>query len=219
MGLFDKLFGKKQEPVKPVQDKAAEKFYLEKDDALQHVLGKSAGFVGHAIIPFAVGGAVDMYYYPNLIEGTAFATQELIEYNGKSPIPNKFGTYELVAFTRHPYSTGKMGEGDFGKIERRFCGIFTGVGNFSYMAKLGPGETCELPVNNQPNRCLIFDEFKVEGKEFTFGGKTHSLLLIIEVHRDEMQFAMDYGSGELFKLLKAANVYPYSDLDRDSVVA
>ncbi len=48
-----------------------------KEKALQKVLGPMHNTVGHAIISFQVGGAVDMYYFPNGIAGTAFATMEL----------------------------------------------------------------------------------------------------------------------------------------------
>jgi hypothetical protein len=47
------------------------------------------GFVGHAIIPFQIGGAVDMYYFPNGIPGTGFATVELIEPDGSGPKPHR----------------------------------------------------------------------------------------------------------------------------------
>ena len=70
----------------------------------------------------------------------------------------------------------------------------------------------------EPNICLIFDEFKPEGKEFTVGNRKHGLLLIIEVHRDEMEFAMNNGTAKLIEKLKDAGYYPYSDLDRKSVI-
>lgn len=47
------------------------------------------------------GGAVDMFYFPNGIQGTGFATMELLEPDGSGPKPNRIGTYELVAFSKH----------------------------------------------------------------------------------------------------------------------
>lgn len=111
-----------------------------------------------------------------------------------------------------------MGEGPFGKIERRFCGIFTGIGNFSFQAKLEPGETCEFPVDDEPNRCLIFDEYEIGENTFKVQDEKYGLLLVIEVHRDEMEYAMENGSQKLIELLKSYGYYPYSDLDRASVV-
>ena len=206
------------EEVQKQTDEESDQFYNDKENTLEKVLGESNGLVGHAIVSFAVGGAVDMYYYHNGILGTGFATQELIEPDGTGPVPNRLGTYELVAFTKHKYVNVPIGEGSFGKIERRICGIFTGIGNFSFQAKLEPGETCELPDNDEPNKCLIFDQYQEQGQDFIINGKEYGLLLVMEVHRDEMEYARQNGSSELLKILKQKGVYPYSDLDRESVL-
>lgn len=216
MSFFDKIFGKKK--TNDRIDEELDQFYLDKDKFLEESLGKQTPTVGHAIISFEAGGAVDMYYYHHKDKGTIFATQELINPKGENPIPNRLGLYELVALTKHSYQGDKVGEGLFGAIERRFCGIFTGIGNFSFQAKLEPGETCELPVDGGPNRCLIFDEYRDSKKPFIVNGQEYGLLLIIEVHRDEMQYAMEYGSEKLFTLLREKGHYPYSDLGRESVI-
>ena len=78
--------------------------YELKVQGLENVLGKMHNMVGHAIIPFGVGGSVDMYYFLNHIQGTSFATMELLDPEGNGPKPNRIGTYELVAFTKQPYN-------------------------------------------------------------------------------------------------------------------
>jgi hypothetical protein len=40
----------------------------------------------------------------------------------------------------------------------------------------------------------------------------------MEVHRDEMDFAMANGTGKLIEKLKEKGYYPYSDLNRESVI-
>jgi hypothetical protein len=218
MNLFKKLFGKK-EVKKEFTQEEYDKDYELKSTGLEKVLGKSHNLVGHAIIPFEVGGAVDMYYYPNGIKGTGFATMELIKPDGTGPIPNRTGTYELVAFTKLDYIQDTTKTNPFNLIERHICGIFTGIGNYSFQAKLEPLETCELPIHEgKPNLCLIFDDYKPEGKEFKIGDKKHGLLLIVEVFRDEMEFAMANGTGKLIDRLKEKGYYPYSDLNRESVI-
>lgn len=216
MSFLKKLFGKDESPK--WTEETLEEFYIAKDQSLQEALGEQTPTVGHAIIPFEVGGAVDMYYYHHKSKGTIFATQELINPDGSNPIPNRLGLYELVAVTKQAFQSDEMGEGLFGKIERRFCGIFTGIGNFSFQAKLEPGETCELPVEDEPNRCLVLDEYKGERKEFNIQNQKYGLLLVIEVHRREMEYAMENGSDKLIQSLKDNGHYPYSDLDRESVV-
>ena len=199
--------------------------YELKKEGLERILGPMHDMVSHAIIPFQVGGAVDMYYFPHAIPGTAFVTMELIEPNGSGPQPSRIGTYELIAFTRleitrdekYEVIHGKDG-GSFNAIERRLCGIFTSIGRYSAIAILNPCETCEVPAEkDEPYACLVLDEWKKPGLEFKIGSRKHGLLLCIEIFRSEMEFAMQNGSQALFKRLKAKGYYPYSDLDRQPV--
>ena len=218
MNIFKKIFGKK-EIKKEFTQEEYDKDYELKMAGLEYVLGKSHNLVGHAIIPFEIGGAVDMYYFPNGIKGTGFATMELLKPDGTGTIANRLGTYELVAFTKLEYVQDTVETNPFNLIERRICGILTGIGSYSFEAKLEPLETCEMPRNEEEvNLCLIFDEYKLDGKEFRVGNRKHGLLLIIEVHRNEMEFAMNNGTGKLIEKLKEKGYYPYSDLDRESVI-
>ena len=218
MNIFKKIFGKK-EVKKEFTEEEFDKDYELKMAGLEFVLGKSADLVGHAIIPFEVGGAVDMYYFPNGIKGTGFATMELLKPDGTGSIPNELGTYELVAFTKLDYVQDKEETNPFNLIERHICGILTGIGSYSFSAKLNPLDTCEMPTQEgKPNICLIFDDYKPNGREFKIGNRKHGLLLIMEVHKDEIEFAMDNGTAKLIEKLKDAGYYPYSDLDRKSVI-
>jgi hypothetical protein len=218
MNIFKKLFGKTEIKKEFTQEECDTDYEL-KMAALESVLGKSHNLVGHAIIPFEIGGAVDMYYFPNGIKGTGFATMELIQPDGTGPIPNKLGTYELVAFTKLDYNKDATETLPFNLIERRICGIFTTIGNYSSQAKLEPLETCEVPQGEgEPNTCIFFDNYNPDGKKFKIGNRNHGLLLIMEVFRDEMEYAMENGTAKLIAKLKEKGYYPYSDLDRKSVV-
>ena len=185
--------------------------------AFEHLLGPMHPLVRHAIIPYAVGGAVDMYYFPNATEGTAFVTMELIEPDGTGPLPSRVGTYELIAFTRHKIGDSSS-EKPFQTLERRICGIFTTVGRYSTEAILNPGDTCEVPAGDGPNCCLLFDEFTNPQQRLQIGDSQHALLLCIEVFPQEMAFAVEHGSARLLDRLKSHGVYPYSDLDRPPAV-
>jgi hypothetical protein len=195
-----------------------EKSYDEKAQGLESLLGKPHELVGHAIVGFDAGGAVDMYYYPNGIKGTGFATMELIQPDGTGPIPNRNGTYELVAFTKLDFDSDSTHTSPFSLIERRTCGSFTSIGLYSFEAKLEPGETMEIPRDAEPTRCFVFDEYKPDNKDFLIGDQKHGLLLVIEIFRDEMEYAMENGSAGLLKKLKTNGYYPYSDLNRPSVL-
>ena len=222
MGFFSDLFKKLK--VEKISDEKLDAFFHEKEEAMKMILGEMYDQVGHAIIPFQIGGAVDMYYFPNAIEGTTFATMELIEYENRGPIPNRNGMYELIAFTKHKMNQhvgafNQDTDNPFEKIERRMCGIFTSIGNYSFQAKLEPKDTCEIPGDDgEENICLVFDEYVREGTEFKINDKVYGLLVCIEVFRSEMEYAMEYRSEELFKRFKDKGYYPYSDLDRQPVV-
>lgn len=220
MNFLKKLF-RKSDKSTPIEssEQEYELDYEQKSQGLKNVLGEMHDLVGHAIIPFAVGGAVDMYYFPNHIKGTGFATMELIEPDGTGPLPNRFGTYELVAFTRHDYNNREGIQTPFNLIENKIWGIFTTIGFFSREAILNPYETCEVPNSDgEENTCLVFDLYEPDNKKFKIGGRQHHLLLCLQIFRSEMNFARENGSEELLEKLKKAGHYPYSDLDRQPVV-
>lgn len=208
-----------------------ERDYELKKQGLERVLGPMEDVVGHAIIPFAIGGAVDMYYFRYPAGGTAFATMELLDPKGNGPQPSEIGTYELVSFTRHSMHAqswaGRVNQrfnrskssrpAAFDAIERRMCGIFSDLGRYASEAVLNPFETCELPTDG-PSICLFFDEYKRPDVDFAVGSRKHVLLLVIEVFPSEMEFAEQKGGLELIKRLKARGVYPYSDMERNPVV-
>ncbi|MES2130785.1 MAG: suppressor of fused domain protein [Bacteroidota bacterium] len=222
MSFFKKLFGAKDQKPGPSSqehnDEAFQKDYDLKLKGLEAILGTMHHMVGHAIIPFSIGGAVDMYYFPNHIKGTGFATMELLEPDGKGPLPNRLGTYELVAFTKQPYTDIEGEQTAFNLIERKICGIFTKIGFYSRQAVLNPNETCEVPnKQGEENTCLVFDLYNPDNKEFMIGDSKHHLLLCLQVYRSEMEYARASGTKELIKKLKEAGHYPYSDLDRQAV--
>jgi hypothetical protein len=219
MSFFKKLFGKsdEKEPI-DFTEREHELDYELKSQGLENVLGKMHNLVGHAIIPFAVGGAVVMYYFPNHIKGTGFATMELLEPDGAGPLPNRLGTYELIAFTKHDYDSSEDAQAPFNLVERRVCSTFTSIGCFSRQAVLNPSDTCEVPNGvGEENTCLILDLYEPDNKEFKIGARKHHLLLCLEIFRSEMEFARANGSEKLFLKLKESGHYPYSDLDRQRV--
>lgn len=220
MSFLKKLFGKKEKPSKKeFTEEEHEKYYKLKSEGLEAVLGEMHHLVGHAIIPFAIGGAVDMYYFPNHIKGTGFATMELLAPDGTGPLENRFGTYELVAFTKYEHNSSEDTQTPFNLIERRVCGFLTAIGMYSSQAILNPKETIEVPNGkDKENTCLILDLYQPNGKKFRIGNQEHHLLLCLQIFRSEMDFARQNGSDELFKILKEKGIYPYSDLDREPVV-
>ena len=212
-----KRLSRSKESKPKSSDEDYHKHFKLKKAGMERVLGPMHEIVGHAIIPFQVGGPVDMYRFASAREGTAFATMELIEPDGSGPQPSRIGTYELVAFTKQ-----KIDDIDshnrFSEAELRIRSILTSVARYSYHAVLNPLETCEVPEGeDKPSRCVVFDEWKKRGSDFRIGRKKHGLLLCIEVLQSEMEFAVQHGSRLLLKRLREKGYYPYSDLDRKPV--
>ncbi len=195
----------------------AREWYATKTAAMVEILGEEHGVVMHSIIPYAIGGGLDLYYFPQGVEGTAIATKELCEIPGQGSSNDVFDLYELVMFTRHALSLddAKDGSTPFGRAHHSINAILYCIARYSEQATLNPLETCEFPADMETvgGKCLIFDAYGTDADHAEFG-----LLAIIEITRSEMDYAREFGGGELIAKLKQAGYYPYSDLDRPAVV-
>jgi hypothetical protein len=195
----------------------------QKDRALEATLGPMADMIGYAMMPLGMIGTmrvgqVDMYYYPTHIEGTGFATMELIKPHGKGPVPNRLGTYELVAFTKQPYNHPEQTPPTaFNQIERRICDTFSQIAILAREKALNPFELCKLTDADGNDKYVIFDAYEVEGKPFKVGEETHHLLLCLEIKEEELATVAMFGHQEFVGMLKMIGIYPYSDLDRNWV--
>jgi hypothetical protein len=213
--LFKKLFAQKPAPRRFTNEQY-ETHYHHKVAGLERVLGTMHNFVKHAIIPFDMGGNVDMYFFGGIIPGTAFVTMEMIQPDGKGPVPSRIGTYEFVAFTKLPFGDMTIKE-EWDKVERRMCWAFTDLGNYVKQYAIKPRDTAETPQKDLPNRCYIFDEYKHPQNKFMIGNQQHGLMLVLEVFPSEMEYAMQHGSDVVVNALKEKGHYPYCDLDRQPV--
>lgn len=200
------------------EDAAAQEWYDRKSALMEAMLGPEHDMVMHAIIPYAIGGGLDLYYYPNGRPGTAIATKELSEVPGEGSSNDVFQNYELVMFTRHAVDLdAKEDEEGFGRAQHSINAILNAIAPYSAQATLNPNETCEFPADfpDVGGACLIFDGFACHTDDVVdrFG-----LLLLLEVFRSEMEYARSHGGGALLAKLKEAGHYPYSDMDRRPVV-
>jgi len=197
-------------------EKFAREWYDNKTAMMVEILGKEHDIVMHAIIPYAIGGGLDLYYYPNGITGTAGATKELCEMPGQGSSNDVFENYELVMFTRHALALDDAQEEStpFGRAQHTINAILNCIAPYSSQATLNPHETCEFPEDMETigGKCLIFDAYEFDGQLAEFG-----LLVIIEIYRSEMDYAREHGGEKLLAKLKKADYYPYSDMERRAV--
>lgn len=199
-------------------EKAWQQWYDRKSELMEELLGKEHEMVMHAMIPYAIGGGLDLYYYPNGVPGTGIATKELSEAPGEGSSNDVFQSYELVMFTKHPLDLNAVKDEAtaFGQAHAVINEILNAMAPYSAQATLNPCETCEFPAEMPTigGRCLIFDGYPSfpDDESAEFG-----LLAVIEVFRSEMDYARKNGGDKLLERLKARGHYPYSDLDREPV--
>ena len=218
--MFGWLFNKKRKYTEEEEERLEEEWYDKKSEIMEALLGKEHDMVMHALIPYEIGGALDLYYYPNGIKGTAIATKELSFVCRESPANSSYDSYEFVMFTEEKLNLDSADDENtgFGKAHTNISSVLNPVAQYSEQAILNPRETCEFPVDMEEigGKCLIFDCYEPDGpvtNEQNFG-----LMLIIEVFRDEMEYAMNHDGESLLRKLKEAGVYPYSNLNREPVV-
>lgn len=199
-----------------VDSDSSDEWYDYKSRFMESILGPEHDMVMHAMLPYGLGGSLDLYYYPNGIEGTGIATKELSDGPGEGSSNEQFETYEFVMFTRYPVSLDDVRKKHtpFGNVHASINAILNCMAPYSTQATLNAHDTCEFPADMERlgGRCLIFDSYKLE-EPAPFG-----LMLIMEVHRSEMEFARNIGCEQLIENLKAAGYYPYSDMEREPVV-
>ncbi|MES2982911.1 MAG: hypothetical protein V4727_11405 [Verrucomicrobiota bacterium] len=163
------LFGAKKAPEPPEHDEeAASQWYDEKSAYMEAVLGKEHDMVMHAIIPYAVGGGLDLYYYPNGIEGVGIATKEVSDLPDQGSSNKQFDQYELVMFTRHQLNLdiAKDKSTAFGKAHSNINSILNCIAPYSAQATLNHNETCEFPAEMEGlgGKCLIFQAYGWTGE-------------------------------------------------------
>lgn len=217
--MFERVFrwlGRRTEGPN-LDEAAANAWYAEKDAFLVQQLGAEHDMVMHALIPFAVGGGLDLYYFPNGVPGTAIATKELSELPGEGPSNQDFDNYELVMFTRQQIDLEHAQDENhpFGQMHRTMNGVLNHIARYAAMATLNSSETCEFPEDMEGvgGKCLIFDAYPNASD-----GRRLGLLAVIEIFRSELEFKQQHGGAALIDRLKKAGHYPYSELDRVPVV-
>jgi hypothetical protein len=198
------------------EEEAEQRWHDHRAALMEELLGKEHDLVGHSVVPYALGGSLDLHYYPNGLAGTAIATQELAEEGTANRV---FRCYELVMFTRHPVDlvVAKDVGAPFGQMHKVISAFLNVLAPYSAKATLNPNDTCEFPADipTVGGRCMIFDgypSYSDDCEPAEFG-----LLVVIEVFRSEMEYACRNGGGRLLERLKAKGHYPYSDLFRQPV--
>ncbi len=182
----------------------------------REVLGESADVVLHALIPFAAGGSLDWYFYPNHLPGaTIAATMELSEPCDRGARNRIYRNYEIIMATR--LSVDALTERKRPPEAQYLYETMNHFAHYARQATLNPRETIEFPADfdseSLRGACFVIDSYPAGDGKRKFG-----LMLLMQIHRSEMEHAMGNGSGELLRRLKEAGYYPYTGIDRPAVL-
>lgn len=169
---------------------------------LESVLGKTDGTVLHARRPFNLGGQADVLVFPNHIPGRVYATCELL--GEPSQKQNTLGTDELAVAHRDAHDWGPA--------------TISHLARYTCETRLEPGQTMDLGRNFPKGSTMAGLLFIAYGGRFEYLGGKAGLLMCWAITRDEMDACRSGKRNEVFASLKAAGVYPYSDLFRPSVL-
>lgn len=207
--MFGKLFG----GGKQDGSAADEAFADAKQAGLERALGPMDEMVLHSIIPFFIGGGLDLYAFSGCIPGKVIATQELIGRRKKDrPKQGAFGAFELVACVRP--GVGLDSEAEIGLVRT----LLNPLAQYAFMAKLKPGDTAEIPMDDgEPSLGVLFGEFVGKGP-FEIEGERFGLLLCVPLVGGELAFARREGGAALRAKLEGAGVWPYAVAGRRGVV-
>ena len=165
--------------------------------ALAGVLGQGHDNVFHAPHPFALGGNADVMAFQHHLKGVVYVTAEL---TGK--LDACYADYELMICHRSPDDWGPN--------------IISRLAPYTQQAYISAAESMDIdgaaPAGSRI-KALLFDTYAT----FSLFGHDNELRLCIGITKAELDFKMEHGGEKLLALLKRHGVYPFTDLDRDSV--
>ncbi len=172
---------------------------------MQSVLGPCDGEMTTSEVPFEfgfdAGGRSDIVHFRERLPGVALATCGLIGTDDQ--VTNELGNYELVVCQRSDEAWG---------IE-----LIGGLAYYTLDASLKPGSTMDIEGSVPAGSAisgLLFSEYG----RFTVHGRRAGLLLCVGITSDELALCRQGKRGQVEAALKAADVYPFTDLFRDSVL-
>lgn len=166
-------------------------------DALAQVFGQGHDQVLHAPHPFALGGHADVVAFFHHLNGVVYVTAEL---TGK---PNAcYADYELMICHRTPQDWGPN--------------VISRLAPYTQQAYIGAGESMDIDLATpaeSPIKAFLFDTYGT----FTLFGRENELRLCLGITKAELKYKLEHGPEKLLELLKRHGVYPFTDVDRDSV--
>jgi hypothetical protein len=166
--------------------------------AISDVLGQPYNSIYHAPHPFQLGGHADVAAFPDHRNGIAYVTVEL---SGKPTAC--YADYELMICHRQPSDWGPN--------------VISRLAPYTQQAYIHPGDSMDIddatPASSEI-KAFVFNDYA----SFQLFGETFQLRLCIGITKAELKYKMDNGAEQLVAMLKEGDVYPFTDLDRRSII-
>ena len=181
----------------PEDDDDWEEVWDARAAALADALGTDHDNVYHAPHPFSLGGQADVVAFYHHLDGFVYVTAEL---TGKPDA--SYADYELMICHRSDNEWGPN--------------IISRLAPYTQEAYIAAGESMDIYEATPPEseiKAFLFDTYRT----FTLFGQDNELRLCIGITKPELEFKMKHGAETLLELLKRHAVYPFTDLDRESV--
>ena len=204
MKWISRFFGKKPNSVPNDNGESEDKWWNARMAALHAILGPSENMVFHALQPLYLGGFADVVEFRQHVPGSTYVTSDMIGESGQ--LPSSLGNFELMICTRE--------KSDWA------ANIISKLAKYTLEAVLEPGQTMDIgPAAPKGSTVVafLFAELETTPK-LTVNGLESGLLLCVGILPDELDVCMKEGSTRIFELLKKEKVFPYTDLNRDSVL-
>ena len=177
----------------------------ERLGAMEAILGPSDGLVSHTAVPFDfgfdAGSRAAVVHFRQHLPGVVLATCGLI--GTDEQVTNVLGNYELAICHRSDEDWG--------------IGLLGGLAYYTLDASLKPGSTMDIE-GAVPAGSVISGQLFTEFARFVVRGRKAGLLLCIGITSDELALCRTGGRERVEAALKAADVYPFTDLYRASVL-
>ena len=194
-------FRKKTKTENTPADDNWESLWNERLQGLESLYGPSADTVGHAFMPFELGGTADVVYF-NYGEGRLAVTAELTGSTGQQP--STLGHYELAIAHRDP-------------DEQWGPGLISQLARYTHEAVLEPKQTMDIGPATPPDSTidgLLFDDFG----SFILNGQQCGVLLCIGITKQEKQLCLDGHTERVLNSLRTQGIHPFTDLQRDDSI-
>jgi hypothetical protein len=193
-----------REMPEDTEDDDWENVWDDRQRGLEAVLGEADDLL-HSPQPFFLGGNADVLRFSNFVPGVTYVTAELTSADS-GQLPSTIGNYELVLCARTELNQG--------------ANLISRLASYTRDAVLEPEETMDIGdfLGDSSLPALLFAHPREGGLSFDCAGKKYGLLLCMGITADELNYSRKNGRAELLSHLQRANVFPYTDLCRQSVV-